>query len=851
MKRYLFPIVVIISFFYFHSAKADVYFSQPNSNGYDYFEFINFGHQGHSFQGDDGTLKLFSSRDVELLANFGSGNNYPIPTTSVTSYVTDIILQIKDSNITENANYGFHFECQGQGASFDQGVYQSSFVNSSTYSNGFVNVDFKFTGPNCDLSKYQIHMLSLVLPNSLNTGQTTLQVRSQNINSVSGFGATNSNGDILEDYEPMITIQSAPFVSKTPILIIPGVMGTDIYKGTDLLWANPKMSFVSDGFMDPLAFNSSLSPIDSSLTLGSVIRDKSIGIFHSDYTQGLISQLTSTDIGYTEGKDLFTFPYDWRFGISEDTINRLKGEIAFIANTTGSSVVNIVAHSTGGLLVKKYVMENPTSNGIGKAVFVGVPNLGAPKALKALIVGDGFDVPALNPAEMKKLAQNMPAIYDLAPSNEYYNQAGSFLTIYNPSNTSHEDTDLNFAEAMQNLMNNNYANPQAVASSSNLHSEDFDNYDLRNEGVNLYNIVGCKAGTFGKFTESVKAGTQPTYNFPKVISGDGTVPFVSADNLSVDGTKTFFVQNMKHGDLLSQDGPRQQIINLLTGSTLSTNGKVLTRSEVFNKPSLCEINGESIKIHSPLALDIIDQDGNHSGPFPDGSIENSIPGADYEVWGEEKYVFLPTDGNQNYQISLAGTGSGTFTLDDESISAGATTRTQVFSNLPVTTALTGHVNLSSGGGQTTLTLQATPTSTPFVVIPSSTINGDQSQDLTSPVSTSTVLGLLGITGAYKSTVFMNVYALDPITNNNPAQTSGVLKIQYNLDNAGYKICTIPPLYASTSAKMAGDLKYKGYLGCGISITADGNHTIKFFSTDKAGNNESEQSFSFVINKNAP
>ena len=42
--------------------------------------------------------------------------------------------------------------------------------------------------------------------------------------------------------------------------------------------------------------------------------------------------------------------------------------------------MDIVAHSMGGLLVKKDVAEHLTDHHINKAVFVGVPNIGAPKA---------------------------------------------------------------------------------------------------------------------------------------------------------------------------------------------------------------------------------------------------------------------------------------------------------------------------------------------------------------------------------------------------------------------------------------------------------------------------------------
>jgi hypothetical protein len=629
--------------------------------------------------------------------------------------------------------------------------------------------------------------------------------------------------------------------AKTPVLIVPGVLGTDIKKGEDLLWANPKMARGFDGFMDPLAFNSDLTPLDTSLTLGAVIRRKPF----LDYTDGLINQLTSPETGYTEGQDLFTFPYDWRFGVSEDIVNQFKGQIDYIASTTGSSVVDVVAHSTGGLLVKKYVMEHPTDHHIGKAVFVGVPNLGAPKALKVLLVGDNFDVFNLDPDELKKISQNMPVVYDLAPSQEYYNQAGSFFHIHNPlADPANIDKDLDFTDAMQNLVDYNYISSQAVSDSKNLHTADFDNYDLTSEGVDLYNLVGCKTGTFGKFTEWINKSSAPTFDFPKVVSGDQTVPFVSADSLTVDENKTFFAPKIKHGDLLSADGSRQQIISLLIGTALNTNGKILTRSEVNSRPDLCEIKGESLKIKSPVSIDIVDENENHAGLMEDGSIENNIPGADYEVWGEHKYVFLPTDEGQQYTIKLAGTGSGTFTLDDESIVGDATTQTQVFSNLPVTPDLTGQVNLGSGSNQTTLTLQATPASAPVVVAPDSIINTDQSQDLTPPIST--ITGLIGEQEFYRSDVNIHLSAQDFIISGKENQTSGILKLNYQLDGGDWQQATSSDSNLSLTLSTLGEGINKVLL-----ITAEGQHILTFYSTDRAGNNEPEQTINFTIDKTPP
>ena len=618
--------------------------------------------------------------------------------------------------------------------------------------------------------------------------------------------------------------------SKTPVLIVPGVLGTDIYNGTDLLWANPKMTLGFDSFMDPLAFNSSLEPINNSLSIGSVIREKTFLGIGSDYADGLITQLTAS--GYTEGKDLFTFPYDWRYGVSEDVVNQFKGQIDYILNQTdagkAAGKVDVVAHSTGGLIVKKYIMEHQSSHGLGKVVFVGVPNLGTPQALKVLLDGDSFGVLGLDPQEMKKIGQNMPVIYDLMADRQYVDQAGSYfgvavLDVYSPSYK-----DLNYSET-ENYLSGAGFNAIAMNNSAALHSSDFDSFDMRTAGVDFYNIVGCKSNTLGQILDEKDInGTHLEFepNPHKNFSGDGTVTFASADSLAVDANKTFFVPKIQHSNLLSADGPRQEIVNLLTGSNLDTGGKVLTHDNVQQNPSLCQIKGDSINIKSPVAISATDQYGNYSGLAPDGSIQNDIPGADYEIWGEHKYVFLPTDAGQAYSIQLKGTNGGTFTLDDQNIVGNNIIGTQVFSNLPVTTALSGTVNL---GTTDTLSLDTNGDgTTDQTVQPSSLLNADQSQDMVPPVSTSTIAGVMGQTGFYRSNATVTLSAIDPVISGQESQTSGILNIRYSLDNN-----------ATTT--------YQGP----ISVSAEGPHSIKYFSTDKAGNNEQPQTINFTIDKTAP
>lgn len=496
--------------------------------------------------------------------------------------------------------------------------------------------------------------------------------------------------------------------SKTPVLIVPGIMGTEMKNGNELLWPDIlRMSYkIGDAFMDPLAFNSNLTPINSSVVIGKVVEnpDKL-----ADYTEGLKNEFKNQ--GYIEGQTLFTFPYDWRYGVSgkysngTTNVDLLKNKITSILAQTGASKVDVVAHSMGGLLTKKYIMEYPVLHKIDKAVFVGVPNLGAPEAVKTLVQGSDMDIPFLSEAEVKKISQNMPGAYDLLPSQTYYNTNGSFIkTISNGV----IEKSLNYQESKSYMLDAYNLNQTAFTQAETLHTSDFDNFDLKNTNVNVFNIVGCKNSTMTQF--AVKE-TSPfttslvTFDFSETGNGDNTVPIESASSINASDNNTYYALKTKHSSLLSQDGSKQEIVNLIAGTNLSVGNNLITKAYLDADPNLCEPSGWFFGILSPVSIEIIDQNGNRAGVAVDGSIQNDILGASYDIMGEHKYVFIPNDENQTYTINLKGTGTGTYTVKANMIVNGQITKAEQFINLPVTSSLIGNVILGSNTTPTTLVIK--------------------------------------------------------------------------------------------------------------------------------------------------
>ncbi len=653
------------------------------------------------------------------------------------------------------------------------------------------------------------------------------------------LGGNNTSGATLY----FDTFQES-MIPKTPVLIVPGLMGTELKQNDTLLWADvPRMVLDStDSFMDPLAFNKDLTSSNSSIFTSDVITSK----FNHDYTGGLINEFKNQ--GYVENQTLFTFPYDWRYGVSgkypdgRTNADLLQQKIAQILQQTGASKVDVVAHSLGGLIVKQYAANHLTDNHIGKAVFVGVPSTGAVKSVKTLLQGDSFDISfagfGLSEAEIKKISENMPATYDLLPSQRYYDTKGSFIKVVDQSNFTTTQKDLTYPEFESYITGDHGLNNQAMTNAQNLHTADFDNFDLRTAGVDLYAIDGCKTGTVDKMVENRQTsdlGTVVTgYRIQSFKDGDNTVPIESATNLPIDPSHKFYSLTGAHSKMLSQDASRQQIVNLISGSNLSVDPRAITQD--FTQ---CGLNGKAISVFSPVNILVTDQNGNRLGNAPDGSVLNEIPNGNFEIFGDSssagasadrhKFLYLPTDAGQTYNIQLQGTGAGTYTITSQTIAASQVAGTEVFSDLPVTTDLTGQVNL---GTQTTLTILQTPGGVSQTILPSSTINGQQSQDVAPPMSTATISGKTynegQWKGQYKKDATITISAQDAVIQGHENETSGILNVAYNLDSTGV-------------VKMAGN-------SATIVVEKEGSHKIEFLSIDKAGNREAKKEITFAIKK---
>lgn len=451
--------------------------------------------------------------------------------------------------------------------------------------------------------------------------------------------------------------------AKEPVIIIPGILGSELGLGDDLLWANLARMLldVNDEFLsDGLALDSQGNSINP-ITVGSAIEVmlNKAPIFEVDIFRDLKDFLIIN--GYTENKDLFFFAYDWRLNL-EQTAKSLADKINQVKNQTGFEKVNILAHSMGGLLAKAYIAEFG-SQVIKNLVFLGTPHLGAPKAAKALLFGERFGIVMLDSKAMRAIALNASAVHQLLPSEKYFSRLGGYLKSFESGEV------FDFGQS-KNFILQNGAGKEVFSQ-----AEDFFSKNLEEAGfgeAKVFNFAGCGQSTQAAYVfedEDVKIKEI------KYASGDKTVPLFSADYVKAD--KKFYVKDADHSKLPSIKEVSEYILNILNMS------EVFNALNIGSSSDFCGFSGKELIWHSPVEIHIYDEFGNHTGPLENNVIEYGVAGVDYEISSHNKLVFLPTGSGQTYRVVAKGLEQGSFDLFVRENKDGVVNETILFNDTPI------------------------------------------------------------------------------------------------------------------------------------------------------------------------
>ncbi|MDD5527824.1 MAG: Ig-like domain-containing protein [Patescibacteria group bacterium] len=671
---------------------------------------------------------------------------------------------------------------------------------------------------------------------NLSNDQYHWQARAVDSQSNASAWQTMSNPAVATDFS----------LARNPVIIVPGILGSYLkdYLSGDELWPNFALMALpgSDSYLNALKLDQygnqdENNPIANSADIFRDVHLEIIGkvLIDRDFFRGLIEELENN--GYEENKDLFVFPYDWRMNLDSTTGDSqsiwqatLKQKIIDIKNQTGAEKVDIIAHSMGGLLVKDYIDKNGNDN-IDKFIDIATPHLGSPSAFKILNYGDDLDINfsgifRLNPDEVKSISQNMPSIYQLLPSRKYFESdiPGLPITssyIYDIAGGNQNVgilSPLNYDQSMSFLNDqgrNNFLLGYVGINAVNVNDELHSRIDNLPNSDNYYNIIGCGQATYA----GVEKKGNGNWALPPV-DGDGTVPLKSAIPF---GSHQYYTNATTHGYIPSANGVRQLVTSILSGNENNFNfSQYSNLGQSQDQQRICKsINGTQVGSHSPVELNIYDENGNHTGPTVDGDIEENIPGVTYDILGNDKYAFLPA--GHSYRVVNQATSSGELGITIQKIENSQPIQFAYFDSVKLDSAA-ANVEYDISDNQTQYLAKVDSNGDGTIdktIAPDSVLTGEQINDLTAPQTTINISGQAGNNGYYVSDVQIKLSATD--------DNSGVLKTEYSLDDGQV---------------------WQDYVDK-IILSGDGEHNIIYRSIDKAGNQEANQTATIEVDQIKP
>ncbi len=465
-----------------------------------------------------------------------------------------------------------------------------------------------------------------------------------------------------------------------PVIIIGGIMTSPLYDSedsillaTEKIWADKNRLLVQrDDFLQVLELASDgINPAQSNYQIKfpplattpqiPTLQNELARLPLSTY-QPLVQELTlrekyvldNGDSDHGEMEDLFIFTYDWRKS-AQVNAQQLNLLVDSVSKWTNYNQVKIVAHSFGGLVAKSYVSQFGTEK-LSRIVFIGVPNLGAPKMTYVLLSGDlmGLLGLAVNHEMIKNLSRNFPSAYELLPSYTWFNFSGNGQTLnsnlYGQYLIAPQQTLNNYSATMNYLVGrqlngapefNSALINSAIANQNYWANVNFD-------ATEIYNVVGCNLPTPGSIMITSET-TVPIFN----LNGDGTVPLGSAEGINGNSRATIYLSGVKHNDLCANETAIKTITKLLrkVADTVTTGYPLASTVP----PTSYGINTTATRVGSPVLLHAYDAENNHTGPINDTAWEAQIPGSSF-VSGPlndpeaSKIILLPV--GQSYRTTI-------------------------------------------------------------------------------------------------------------------------------------------------------------------------------------------------------
>jgi pimeloyl-ACP methyl ester carboxylesterase len=445
--------------------------------------------------------------------------------------------------------------------------------------------------------------------------------------------------------------------------------------------------------------------------------------------------------------NLFVFAYDWRKP-NEDNAGRLKDYLGCIDKFWKGRKVDIVAHSMGGLVARRYVTDNAGDKKVDKLLTIGSPWLGAPKFLYVLETGDFLY--NVRSSQIKQILPSFPGAHQLLPSQAYETLGGPPIFEkkgWNYDGDNATTGSFNYTQ-VKTFLDRRYALTKPGTTGDNFHSQPQDDWRSDGTDVKYFHFYGVRPTS--DTIESVVATDRVNCLNPEIIecygpqgvldvkrtAGDGTVPELSAsrcsgsNNLNAESAQLFKISGSWNHNTLTESPEVQDKIKKLLGSSMVPSvpcSSLRPESESLSPSYYVSVVGGA-------SIEVTDTHGNSTAPLG-GDVRGSVPDVETSFMGDNaESIVIPVSATEEYSIRFQSTGAPLAIDINKGADDDAPVQAIRYLDLTLPNGVRGELKFSSAQDPETLRYDGDGNgSFETVVNPTHFVNGPAAGDVAEPV----------------------------------------------------------------------------------------------------------------------
>jgi hypothetical protein len=220
------------------------------------------------------------------------------------------------------------------------------------------------------------------------------------------------------------------------VVFVPGIAGSRLATPGGPIWTgNPATLTRSAAGAGRLALSGDGRAVEAGVSADAVLLGAGVlpGLAGVDLYGRCLRELTSA-LGLEAGRNLITFPYDWRLDNRVNAGQLTKQAPGWLddwraAGGPDNARLVFVAHSMGGLVARHAIEVQGLRELTAGLVTIGTPHRGAPKALRALT--GGLPVLRLFPGLLEQL-RRMPSVHQLLPVFPFLARPDRYARLTDP-----------------------------------------------------------------------------------------------------------------------------------------------------------------------------------------------------------------------------------------------------------------------------------------------------------------------------------------------------------------------------------------------------------------------------------